>query len=260
MCTYFTHLNKYCPRDSFPITRIDQIIDTATGSETMALLDCFSGYHQIWLRKDDKEKTSFITLFGTYCYLRMTEGLHNAGPTFCKMTKAALKDQVGRNVISYVDDIVVVSKKRETYISDQAKTFMNMREARLKLNLETCIFRITKGKVLGCLVSTKGIQANPDKIKAITQMQPPQSRKDVQKLTGRIASLNRFILKLAERSLPFFAILSSSAKVEWGVEQQKAFDDLKSYLEQLPTLSSPEQRQPLILYVSATHSVVHSSD
>jgi hypothetical protein len=89
------------------------------------------------------------------------------------MTKAALKDQVGRNVLSYVDDIVVVIKKKENYIADLAETFANMREAKLKLNPEKCVFRITKEKVLGCLVSTKGIEANPNKIRAITQMQPP---------------------------------------------------------------------------------------
>jgi hypothetical protein len=87
-------------------------------------------------------------------------------------------------MLSYVDDIVVVSKKRDNYIADLAETFMNMRKARLKLNPEKCVFGITKGKVLGYLVSTKGIEANPDKIKAIIQMQPPQSRKEVQKLTG----------------------------------------------------------------------------
>jgi hypothetical protein len=87
-------------------------------------------------------------------------------------------------VLSYVDDIVVVSKKREYYISDLAETFMNMCDARLKLNPEKCVFGITKGKVLGCLVSTIGIEANPNKIRAITQMQPLQSRKDVQKLTS----------------------------------------------------------------------------
>jgi hypothetical protein len=106
------------------------------------------------------------------------------------------------------------------------------------------------------LVSTKGIEANPDKIKAILQMQPPQTRKEVQKLAGCIAALYRFIVKLAERSLPFFIVLRGSAKVEWEVEQQKAFDDLKQYLQHLPTLSTLEQGHPLILYVSATHSVV----
>jgi hypothetical protein len=75
-----------------------------------------------------------------------------------------------------------------------------------------------RGKVLGFLVSTKGIKANPDKIKAIIQMKPPQTNKEVQKLTGRIAALNRFITKLAKQSLPFFSILRSSARVEWGPE------------------------------------------
>jgi hypothetical protein len=102
----------------------------------------------------------------------LPEGLRNTGPTFCRMMKVALKDQVGRNVLSYADDIIVESKKRATYISDLVETFTNMREARLKLNPEKCIFGITRGKVLGCLVSMKGI-------KAITQMQPPQTRKEV---------------------------------------------------------------------------------
>jgi hypothetical protein len=180
----------------------------------MALLDCFSGYHQIWLHTEDKEKTSFITLFRTYCYLRMSKGLHNVGPTFCRMMKVALKDQVGRNMLSYVDDIVVASKKRENYISDLTETFTNMREARLRLNPEKCVFRITRGKVLRCLVSMKGIEANTDKIRAITQMRPSQNRRDMQKLTGRMASLNRFISKLAKHSFPFFTILRGFAKID----------------------------------------------
>jgi hypothetical protein len=98
----------------------------------MASLDCFSGYHQIWLCAEVKEKTSFITPFRTHCYIRMPDGLCNTGPSFCRMTKAALKDQVERNVFSYVDDIVVASKKRENYIFDLAETITNMREARLR--------------------------------------------------------------------------------------------------------------------------------
>jgi hypothetical protein len=92
MCTDFTDLNKCCPKDIFPLARIEQIVDTAAGSKTMALLDYFFGYHQIWLHEEDEEKTSFITPFGTYCYLRMPKDLHNAGSTFCRMTKTALKD------------------------------------------------------------------------------------------------------------------------------------------------------------------------
>jgi hypothetical protein len=172
MCTNFNDLNKCCQKDNFPLARIDQIIDSVAGYDIMALLDCFSGYHQIWLHKEDEDKTSFITPFGTYCYMRMSMGLHNTGPTFCRMMKAALKDQVGRNVVSYVDGIVVTSKKKESYISDLSETFTNMCEVNLKLNPEKCIFGVTRGKVLGCLVSTKGIEASHNKIRAIIQMQP----------------------------------------------------------------------------------------
>jgi hypothetical protein len=93
MYTDFTDLNKCCPKDDFPLARIDKIVDPVASYEILSLLYCFSSYHQIWLRKEDEEKTNFITPFGTYCYLRMPEGLRNVGPTFCRVTKAALKDQ-----------------------------------------------------------------------------------------------------------------------------------------------------------------------
>jgi hypothetical protein len=160
-------LNKYCPKDDFPLARIDTIVDSAAGCEMMALRNSFSSYHQIWLRREDKQKKSFITPFRTYCYLIMPKGLRSIGPTFCRMMKATMKDQVGRNFISYVDDIVVASKKKTTYISDLPETYANMHEARLKLNPEKCVFGVTRGKVLGCLVSMKDIEANPDKIRAI---------------------------------------------------------------------------------------------
>jgi hypothetical protein len=143
MCIDFNGLNKCCPKDDFPLTRIDKIIDSATGCEIMALLDRFSGYHQIWFRREDEEKTSFITPFDTYYYMRMPEGLRNAGPIFCRMMKAALKDQVGRNVLSYVDDKVVVSKKKASHIFDLRETFTNILEAKLKLNLDKCAFGVT---------------------------------------------------------------------------------------------------------------------
>jgi hypothetical protein len=167
MCTDFTDMNKCCPKDDFPLTKIDKIVNSTIWCEMMALFNCFLGYHQIWLHREDEEKTNYITPLGTYCYLRMLEGLCIVGTAFCRMTKVALKDQVSRNVLSYVDDIVVASKKKIAYISDLIETFANMREARLKLNLEKCVFGVMRGKFLRCLVSTKGIEANPDKIKAI---------------------------------------------------------------------------------------------
>jgi hypothetical protein len=203
MCIDFTSLNKACPKDNFPLPRIDKIVDSAAGCEVMSLLDCFSGYHQIYMKEEDKASTSFITPFGTYCFIRMPEGLKNAGSTFSRLTKTMLESQVGRNIFTYVDDIVVVSKNKEDHLADLAETFANMRDARLHLNPEKCVFGVRQGKILGYLVSQRGIEANPTKIQVIINMTPPQSTRDVQHLTGRLAALNRFISKSTERSLPF---------------------------------------------------------
>jgi hypothetical protein len=128
-----------------------------------------------------------------------------------------------------VDDIVVKSVQRKDHISDLAKTFANMRAANLKLNPDKCVFGIHKGKVLVFLVSTKGIEANPDKIKALVEMQDPVSVKDVQKLTGRVAALNRFIPRAAQRSLPFFQVLRSAKNFQCSEPQRRAFQELKYY-------------------------------
>jgi hypothetical protein len=179
MCVDFTDLNKACKKDDFPLERVDKIVDDAANSEMLSLLDMFSGYHQIRVRKKDEEKTSFITPFGTFCFVRMPEGLKNAGCTISRMIAIVLHPQIRRNILAYVDDIVVKSVQRKDHISDLAETFANMRAANLKLNPEKCIFDIHKEKVLGCLVSKKGIEANPDKIRALVEMQDPVSVKDV---------------------------------------------------------------------------------
>jgi hypothetical protein len=153
------------------------------------------------------------------------------------MTKVILKDQIQRNVFAYVDDIVVASRKKSTEIQDLAETFANMCRAQLKLNLEKCVFSMWRSKDLGFLVSIKGIEANPDKINAIMHMKPPQSRKEVQRLIGRIAALNRFMAKLWARSLPFFKVLRGSDSFEWGSEHQEAFDALKDHIQKLPACS-----------------------
>jgi hypothetical protein len=142
MCTYFTDLNKLCPEDDFPLSRIDKVVNSIARCEIMALLDYFSGYHQIWLRKEDKEKTSFVTPFSTYCYLRMSKSLKDAGPMFCRMMRAILKDQIQINVFMYINNIVVASRRKITQIDDLAKTFANTCRAQLKLNPKKCVFGV----------------------------------------------------------------------------------------------------------------------
>jgi hypothetical protein len=259
MCIDFTSLNKACPKDNFPLPRIDKIVDSAAGCEVMSLLDCFSGYHQIYMKEEDKASTSFITPFGTYCFIRMPKSLKNAGSTFSRLTKRVLEGQVGRNIFTYVDDIVIASKNKEDHLVGLAETFANMRDARLRLNPEKCVFGVRQGKILGYLVSHQGIEANPTKIQAILNMTPPQSARDVQRLTGRLAALNRFISKSIERSLPFLKTLRGAKDFAWEPEQAAAFESLKQHLSDLATLASPDPSLPLLLYIAALPCAVNAA-
>ena len=175
MCIDYTDLNKACPKDPYPLPRIDQIVDSTAGCELLCFLDAYSGYHQICMAREDEEKTAFITPFGTFCYTSMPFGLKNAGSTFQRSTRITLKDQVGRNVNNYMDDLVVMSREKDTLLSDLAETFENLRATRMKLNPEKCTFGVSAGKLLGFLVTSRGIEANPDKIKAIDNMRPPSN-------------------------------------------------------------------------------------
>jgi hypothetical protein len=259
MCIDFTSLNKACPKDNFPLPRINKIVDSAAGCEVMSLLDCFSGYHQIYMKEEDKASTSFITPFGTYYFIRMLEGLKNVGSTFSRLTKRVLESQVGRNIFTYVNDIIVASKNKEDHLADLAETFANMCDAQLRLNPEKCVFGVRHGKILGYLVSHRGIEANPTKIQAIINMTPPQLAMDVQRLTSRLAALNRFISKSTERSLPFLKTLRGAKDFAWGPEQVAAFESLKRHMSDLATLASPDPSLPLLLYIAVSPCAISAA-
>ena len=138
------------------------------------------------MAKEDEEKTAFITPCGTYCFIRMPFGLKNAGSTFARVVYTAFEPQIHRNVEAYMDDIVVKSKSKDTLIQDLEETFENLRKIQLKLNPEKCVFGVPSGKLLGFFVSQRGIKANPDKIKAIEQIEAPKRVKDVRSRVLRV--------------------------------------------------------------------------
>jgi hypothetical protein len=131
------------------------------------------------MKRENEDKTSFITPFGVYCFVRMPEGLSNAGPTFNRMVKIVRGPQLRRNVSAYVDDVVIHNKKKEQHIEDLRETLTNLRKYGLMLNPEKCIFGVSWRKLLGCMVSKSSIQANPDKIETIRNMKTPQTKRDI---------------------------------------------------------------------------------
>jgi hypothetical protein len=259
MCVDYTDLNKHCPKDPFGLPRIDQVIDSTAGCDLLFFLDCYSGYHQIAIKEEDQEKTVFITPFGAYCYMTMSFGLKNAGATYQRAIHACFKRQLNKNVEAYVDDVVVKTRNSSTLIDDLEETFASLCEYSWKLNPNKCVFSVPSGKLLGFIISQRGIEANPEKISAITSMKAPTSIKDVQKLTGCMETLNRFISRLGERGLPFFKLLKHQEKFVWTPEANQALAQLKDFLSKPPILTAPHKGEQLLLYLAATTHVVSTA-
>ena len=252
----FTDLNKACPKDPFPLSKIDQLVDSTVSHERMSFLDAFQGYDQIALREEDQEKTAFITPRGIFCYKVMPFGLKNAGATYQRMVTKMFSELLGKTVEVYIDDMVV---KSTDHVGDLRKVFEILRKHNLKLNAMKCTFGIGSGKFLGFLVTQRGIEANPDQIAAIQELQPPRNVREVQRLTGMAAALNRFISKSADRCRPFFDLIKKGKSFTWNEESDRAFECLKRYLSTPPLLSLPKEREPLYIYLAASEKAVSTT-
>ena len=245
----FTDLNRAYPKDLFPMPRIDQLVDAAVDHPQMSFLDAFQGYHQIPLAIDDQEKTAFVTPVGNYHYKVMPFGLKNAGSTYQRMMTKMFKPHLGKNVEVYIDDMVVKSKLVFKHLADLTSIFEILREHKLRLNASKCSFGVGLGKFLGYMVTHRGIEVKPDQIKVINNLQPPRNPKEVQKLTGMMVALNRFISRSAERCRPFFLLLHKWNEFEWSEECVVAFQELKQYLSHPPIMSSPVVDEVLFAYI-----------
>jgi ribonuclease HI len=256
MCIDYTSLNKACPKDPYPLPRIDQIVDSTYECDLMSFLDAYSSFHQIQMSRQDRKHTAFVTVDGLYCYVVIPYGLKNALPTFVRAMSKTFGDLIRGRVDVYVDDIVVKTKRGSTLMEDLTLVFDKLRATHTKLNPDKCVFGVSVGKLLGFLVSHRGIKANPEKIKEIETMRPPARIKDVKKLTGSLAALSRFISRLAERVLPFFRLLRKSGLLSWTEEAERAFQELKQHLVSLPILVAPDPVEPLYLYIAAASEAV----
>ena len=153
----------------------------------------------------------------------MPFGLKNAGSTYQRMMTRIFESQFGKNIEIYIDDMVVKNKAVSEHLGDLGDILVVLREYKLRLNASKCSFGMGSGKFLSYMVTHGGIEVNPDQIKAINNLQSPQNAKEVQKLTGMTAALNRFISRSANRCRPFFLLINKWKGFEWTEEYALAF-------------------------------------
>ncbi|KAI9162534.1 hypothetical protein LWI28_028297 [Acer negundo] len=203
MCVDFTDLNKACSKDSFPLSRIDQLVNATAVLELLSFTDTYSGYNRIRMHEPEEEKMSFTTDQGLYCYTVMPFRLKNAVATYQRLVNRKFARQFDRNMEVYVDDMLTKSIIAERHVFD-FETFNALRKYKMKLNLNKCVFGVPSGRFLGFQVHQRGIKVNPNKIKALANFKSPKTLKDIWRLIGCLASLNRFISKSVDKGIPYF--------------------------------------------------------
>nr|CAN69925.1 hypothetical protein VITISV_027208 [Vitis vinifera] len=256
VCVDYTNLNNACPKDSFPLPRIDQIVDSTAGQRMLSFLDAFSGYHQIPMSPADEEKTAFITPHGLYCYKVMPFGLKNAGATYQRLMTKIFKPLIGHTVEVYIDDIVVKSKTLEEHVQHLQEVFHLLRRYDMKLNPSKCAFGVSAGKFLGFMVSQRGIEVSPDQIKAVMETPPPRNKKELQRLTGKLVALGHFIARFTDELRPFFLAIRKVGTHGWTDSCQNAFEKIKHCLMQPPILSSLIPKEKLYMYLAVSEWAV----
>ena len=220
MCIDFRDLNKASPKDNFPVPHIDILVDNTAKHALLSFIDGFSGYNQIKMAPKDMEKASFITPWGTYCYKVMLFSLKNAGATYQWVAITLLHDLIHKEVQVYVDDMIVKSKDHEGHIPALQKFFERVRFYKLRLNSKKCTFGVTSRKLLGFMVSHRGIKVDPKNIKVIVEMKSPRTEKEIRGFLGRIQYISRFITQLILICEPLFRLLKKEFPIVWNEQCQ----------------------------------------
>ena len=159
LCVDYTDINDACPKDSFPLPRIDQIVDVSAGHNILSFLDAFSGYHQIPMYPPYAKKTSFITPHRLFCYNVMPYGLKNARATYQRLV--TIRPLLGKTMEVYIDDMLIKSKECRDHANHLQQAFDLLRTYGMKLNPAKCTFGVNVGRFLGFMMTQRGIEANP---------------------------------------------------------------------------------------------------
>ena len=252
LCIDFRNLNKVSLKDNYPLPKMDHILQRVVGASHMSLLDCYSGYNQVSIHEDDRDKTTFTTPWGTFHYAKMPFGLKNAGATFQRAMDLAFANEKDVFLVVYLDDLTVFSKSDEEHMYHLKTVFQKCRKYGLSLNPKKSLFAMEEGKLLGHIISKDGIRIDPARVQAIQQIDLPRNKKEIQSFNGKMNFLRRFVPNLAEHLREITNMLKKDSQVKWMEEAVKSFNLVKLALSSAPVLVSPDYTQDFILFSFAS--------
>lgn len=251
VCIDYRQLNNITVPDAYPLPRIDDLLHEAKPSPYMTSLDLKAGYWQIQVRPEDQRKTAFVTPFGLYEFKRMPFGLRNAPATFQRFIDR-LRIQIDAQLLAYLDDLILMSPTFDRHLQDLEELFKLLRNNNVVVNKKKCRFCQEQVPYLGHIITRSGLQTDPAKVLAITEMPIPQNVKQVQSFLQTCSWYRRFVPNFAKCAQPLTQLTKKNAVWDWGTKQQSAYDELKRCLTSAPILRQADISKPYTIKTDAS--------
>ena len=250
-CVDYRELNSTTRKDAFPLPLIDECLDALDGTQWLSTLDMASGYHQISMAPEDRHKTAFITKFGLFEYVRMPFGLCNAPATFQRAMNLVLEGLTWKQLLAYIDDIIVLGKTFDEHVTNLREVFQRFRTNNLKLKPKKCSLFCKEVDFLGWTVSREGVSIAHGKVEAVLSWPVPINTTQVEAFLGFVNYHREFIPKMAEVAEDWYR-LTGKAEFHWGPDQQRAFESLREAMVVAPVLAYPNSDDPFLLDTDAS--------
>ena len=256
-CIDYRKLNAVTCRDAYPLPRIDSTLDSLAGAAYFTTLDLASGYWQVAVEEQDKEKTAFSTPEGHFEFIVMPFGLTNAPATFQRLVGCVLAGLVGEQCLIYLDDIIVFSATFKDHLVRLSGVFQALNNAGLQLKPCKCHFALKEVRYLGHVVSRAGIRPDDDKVKVVSEYPVPRNNKELKQFLGLTNYYRRFIKDYAHIAEPLHKVQQKSKQsLQWDASCQRAFDTLKQKLTTPPILAYPDFSSPFLVYSDASDTAI----
>lgn len=254
MCVDFRKLNSVTKQINFPLPDLQDVVDAMSEAHPkyFSVLDLKSGFYQIPLSPDTKEKTTFVSHSGQYNFLRLPMGMTNAPISFQILMTKVLKGQNFKNLLCYVDDVIIFSKSFEEHLKHLKEVFYRLDNADLRLHPEKCKFAMPKVLYLGHFISEKGVEVDSSKIEIITKYPQPTSQKQIRQFLGLCGYYRKFIRNYAAIANPLNRLLRKEMEFIFDKECEKSFQTLKEALASTPVLAFPDLNKPFIINTDAS--------
>jgi len=256
-CIDFRKLNMKTKKDVYPLPRIDDFLDQVGGIKYISTLDLTSGYHQIPIRDEDKEKTAFATRKGLFQWKVMPMGLSNAPATFQRHMDIILSGLLPSiKALVYIDDIIILSPTFDRHLQDIQSVFDRLKSANMKIRLIKCNFCLEEMPYLGHVITPQGLKVDPSKVEAVKNARAPNNLNEVRRFLGMTGYYRRFIPNYSQVAKPLFELTKKTTSFLWNEACQKSFEALKQCLITAPVLAHPDFDQSFELHCDASNEAI----